>query len=543
LLRNKHPILTIDHLIVGVKLSTVIELDVLENVLASLLALIPGEAVDVPRERAVELINTRYRTLRLAPETILDPDLSFLSSDFLEIAAYGHPAVAKATLTGVNTYQPSMSYRSAALINALNTRGGRILSPFSGEVETIDSSLGREWYLHRNDNNICLASQLGSTMVAVNLETVWVFPAKRLILYVECGLREVQIITQTAAVLVRLLLDYTRWVDYLSPIAAATRRIGLTEFSCPHMSHNLWNVQTGWANVLAHIDTSKIDKFILYRNQQFFGTLTELYSDLQFDDSSLQYVRDDQELGSEILENNLLVFTVKDEIFHPDLPRRVKSWARRSCSKEFLVEVQKFCDLADPIVITTIRLDNRSWIEQRSGLPALFARLRDESPNLGVVFDGMSSDTAKGWTSEWMSMQKELDLAEDIRKNLPVGMPTFFGVGRTFAESLVLIEIADCFVAPSGSGMGLYKWIANIPGIAFSNRFVLNVANPGRWPLIVWDQPRYRQDVVPTVYISHNLVVDGDVPHDAISRANFHLDWKDLHEIAAPFLRTVTEAE
>jgi hypothetical protein len=70
LLRNKHPILTIDHLIVGVKLSTVIELDVLENVLASLLALIPGEAVDVPRERAVELINTRYRTLRLAPETI-----------------------------------------------------------------------------------------------------------------------------------------------------------------------------------------------------------------------------------------------------------------------------------------------------------------------------------------------------------------------------------------------------------------------------------------------------------------------------------------
>src|SRR5271155_4490429 len=101
-----------------------------------------------------------------------------------------------------------------------------------------------------------------------------------------------------------------------------------------------------------------------------------------------------------------------------------------------------------------------------------------------------------------------------------------------FAEILILIEAADMFIAPSGSGMALYKWICNMPGLAFSNRSVLDETSPYRWPLRVFHDRTFRHDLVPTVHLPHQLVTDGEAERGHITRANFHLDWNDMYPIS-----------
>jgi hypothetical protein len=241
-----------------------------------------------------------------------------------------------------------------------------------------------------------------------------------------------------------------------------------------------------------------------------------------------------------MLEQNLLLITVKDEFFTKDFAQRVLQRARSKCSPEFLAEVDELKANTKPLIITTIRLDNRAWIEQREGLPALFSKLRQDFPRLGLIIDGLSSDTAKGWTTSWMSMEDELAAANAVKAALPSDMPVVLSVGRPFVESIVLIDAAEMFIAPSGSGMSLYKWISNLPGLAFSNRTVLDLKSSFGWPLRVWHNKAYRHDLVPTVHLDGELVTDGDSARNQVTRANFHVDWQNIYAAALPLIGSLT---
>jgi hypothetical protein len=113
-------------------------------------------------------------------------------------------------------------------------------------------------------------------------------------------------------------------------------------------------------------------------------------------------------------------------------------------------------------------------------------------------------------------------------------MPVVFGGGRTFAESLVLMNAADMFIAPTGTGVGLYKWLCNLPGLAFSNRSVLDDQSLTRWSPGVWRDSTYRHDLVPTVHLSNDLVTDWEIARGHMTRANFHVDWVDIYKAVSP---------
>jgi hypothetical protein len=485
----------------------------------------------------LQFINETYKIAKISSNVAASENLNFIHADFLSAARRGHKGIAQATLGAALDNSDGVSFRSKAIAAAIKTGQAYLLSPFTGRPEPVHSSLGLEWYYHAADEHFCLASQMGATMVAVNLETVWVFPEKGLITYVDNGLSENRMISEIASLYYRCLSNAERLKAYLSnEFVDRSRPIALTDFSCPHMSHNLWNVQTAWANIFARCDSSGIKKFILFQNQNFFGDLEELFPEFLGPKHRFSWVKKNNEIFNEMLDNNLLLFTVKDEFFTKSFARRVLRRARAKCGHEFLAEVTKLKADASPLIITTVRLDNRAWIEQRQGLPALFSKLRQNFPRLGLIIDGLSSDTAKGWTTLWMSMEDELAVANAIKAALPSDMPVVFSVGRIFAESLILIGAADMFIAPSGSGMALYKWICNMPGLAFSNRSVLDETSPYRWPLRVWHDRTFRHDLVPTVHLPHQLVTDGGAERDHITRANFHLDWNDIYPISLQLL-------
>jgi len=78
-------------------------------------------------------------------------------------------------------------------------------------------------------------------------------------------------------------------------------------------------------------------------------------------------------------------------------------------------------------------------------------------------------------------------------------------------------------VAPIGSGMALYKWLTNKPGVAFSNRFALDPATPDRWSMMVFEH--YRENIRPMLCVPLAAVTDLESErHGIANRANFTLD-------------------
>ncbi len=516
----------------------------LDRTAAALRALFRGDGA--PAEGAwaagaVEaLVRGRWRVLRLGGS---EPAPGFLDPGFAAAAAAGDRAVALRSL-GLAAPVPGVSPRT--LDNRRTLREGRksLLCPFTGAVVAARAALGREWFLqHGPGGEPCLASQLSPVMVNVNTEAFWVFPERDLILLARDAHPEERVRAETARRLDLCLRHAPALARHIAGAGAGPARVAATDFPCPHMSHNLWNLQTGWANLLSDpADLARIDRLFRFRGQDFFGAVGELYPEAKADPArTILAVDDDEHVFRQMLRHGLLLATVKDEHVTPDLADRILRRARRVVGEAALAEVAALRARARPLVVITIRLDNRAWIEQPEGFVALFAALRGEFPGIGVVVDGLSGDTPKGWTTGWMSLEAEQAVAGRIMAGLEAaGIPSVSAVGRRFAEALLLQDAADLFIAPSGSGMALYKWISNRPGLAFSNRFVLREGEGANWALRVWHNPAFRADVVPTVHLAPECVTDVAVPgREEAGRANFHLDWQDLHRAAVPLIRTV----
>ncbi len=485
----------------------------------------------------LDMLRARYAFVDLHRASPDDPRLAFLAPGFRQAALGGHRVLAEASIPSSLRVADDASTRSRGIAAATASGTGSLLSPFTGQVEPVRTSIGREWFVHRHGDDLCLASQLSGTMVVVDAETMWVFPQRRLILHIPAAVDVVAVEQETSRMFSRCLKYGTQFAAYLAREDGPPRGIALSDFFCPHIAHNLWNLQTGWANTLRLAKPGGIGEIITFGGQNFFGSVDELFPD-GVGSCPVTTVSSDDEVFLHMMEHNLLLFTVKDEFFTLDFVGRVLARARRHCSAEFLQEVEALRQAAKPLVVTTVRLDNRAWVEQREGFPALFDRLRADYPQIGLVLDGLSSDTAKGWTTMRMSLDAELEMAGDIKRQLP-DMPVWFSVGRTIAESIVLVDAADLFVAPTGSGMTLYKWLSNLPGLAFSNRATLDDNSPDHWILRVWHNPAFRPDIAPTKHLPFHLVQDDLAPGEHHTRANFRLDWNDLYHATVPIIETL----
>ncbi len=498
------------------------------------------EALDMaaPTEAdCLSFIRDHYQIIRLDGSTASDPALQFLAEPFVKTALGGHRALAEASLPTPSDPGEKASTRSQAIAAASVVGAGTILSPFTGMREAVHSSIGREWYVHRHGDEVCLTSQIGVTMVVVDLETAWVFPARKLIVYINAGVSPAEIIAETARTYRMCLSHAAAYVAYLA--AGDERSIALVDFFCPHIAHNLWNLQTGWANTLRLADCSRISEFITFERQDFFGSLVELFPEAIPNPGMVTYVIREEDIFLRMMSRNLLLFAVKDEFFTTDFIDRVLGRARKNCSAELLAQIDGLKAATWPLIVATVRLNNRAWIEQREGLSALFTRIREDFPNAGCILDGLSNDTTKGWTTEWMSLDAELEMANDIKARCPPDMPVWFSVGRTLAEAITLVDAADMFIAPSGSGMTLYKWLSNLPGVAYSNRAVLDETSTDKWALRVWHNPLFRADVSDTMHLAAEFVADEPLAGQHHTRLNFHMAWQDLYEAAKPVIRSL----
>ncbi|MDC7676491.1 hypothetical protein [Asticcacaulis machinosus] len=494
------------------------------------------KVLDVSEADMEAFLLSEYKSYRLDDAANAGLSVNGLSSEFLTMASQGVNGYAASIRELLDIPQLvagafKVSPRTEVNLYALASGFKPLLNPFTGLVSSCKSSLGREWYYLNEGCDFCLVSELSQPMAFMGVEGLWVFPQKKLILWYWNGYPERDVIRHVASLLRGLLLSGDKVRHYLA--TDANRKLAITDFNCPHMGHNFWNVMTGWSNLLQNSPLHHADFIVEHDNQNFFGFISEVFGDLLKDEAYFK-ANNDEEMRNFLFSNNAFSITVKDENISDFLNGKILAYARTQVSKEFLEKCESLKRNSKPLLLITIRLDNRAWLNQNEGWAALILKLKETFPMLAIVVDGLSSDAVKGWTTGWMSLDAEVVIADKIAADIDNQLPIIFGVGRPFFEGLILCDYADVYIAPLGTGMVCYKWICNKPGIAFSNSAALNNEHQ-QAPLRVWDN--FGESVIPSNYLPMDRVIDVEFVRDDPTRANFTMEWADLHDFAQPLLR------
>lgn len=456
-----------------------------------------------------------------------------ICSAFLDVARSGADKLARATRQRDDA--PSwhgdsgVSERVKDVLDTLQTRAKRLLSPFSGQVVTSQHMIADECFLLRDGPHVCLALQLSEADTTFT-ETAWYFPAEQLVVYLPESRVPVSAIAKVIERIATRLM--TRSGEYQRYLAQAPARIGVAEYQCPHIGHYIWNCISGWEPFFRHGgDRLGVDFYMVHAPLKMLGGVGELYPEhVASAPGGIKELLQGGDYADLILDG-AMVLTVRARHVSEGEARRVTAWAYRHCSAEFLGRVKKLRDAASPLCLITIRLDNRCWMEQESGFIELLRALRQDYAGFGVIIDGINTGIAQGWTHALMSVEAEKKIAAAITQACEDRMPLYDSIGCTVAESIVLADHADFFIAPVGAGMAKYRWIANLPGVAFSNK---SFSTPGSYHGHLYDH--FRDDAQMAWHVGPEAVRDVEVRHGTDSRSNFSMDWRELYAVAAKFV-------
>ena len=204
---------------------------------------------------------------------------------------------------------------------------------------------------------------------------------------------------------------------------------------------------------------------------------------------------------------------------------RIIDWSRRRCTPAFLAGLDDLRRSSAPLVMLTIRTENRAWAEQREGYASLIRALAADHPGLGVILDGINSGMAQVGSHSLMSLADEQAVAASIVGDCP-GVRIHDAIGCLPHESIMFATAIDAFAAPIGAGLAKTRWIANKPGIGFSNTTFLQ---PGHYDGRLYDH--FRDNLVPMRYVEQAEVRDIEAArHNERGRANFSMSWRAPYE-------------
>lgn len=442
-----------------------------------------------------------------------------LATSFLDAVAKGPKAVADACAdlsTDVPfAAQPDMSPRLFDVASAVLLRAKPVLCPFTGRRALAHESVDLYVYRYRHDNKTCLILADDTAAYAAS-DSAWFVPGHRLLI---TAANWGSLFTTLARALARAFDNRQAVARYLT--ARKERPIMVTDISVGHLGHYTWNVISGWSRLFSLISAEKIDIITTHRQLQIFGGVKELYPDYSQRVGELIEIDNDHAAYQTMLDRGALALTLVDRHITQDLATRVIEWCRHHCAPEFLRTVAEFRSASRPLLLVTIRLENRAWIEQESGLPQIINHLAVDFPGLGVVLDGLNAGIHSLDTHAFMSLDQEQRLAKHIIDSCP-DVRIYNSIGCTPAESIVWCEAVDTFLAPIGAGMAKYRWITNKLGVAYSNETCLT---PNSYDGRLYE--RHRDGVVPMEYVAREAVTDVEAKrHGLIFRANFSMEWK-----------------
>lgn len=466
-------------------------------------------------------VRRHVRTIHLEPDDVEAVALlraGGISPVFLQALLRGRDGVGEACFAASPDVSfaadPALSLRVKEVAATVLLGGKPVLCPFTGERALARDTINLHTFLHRKNGRACIIFSDPDISLAPS-DSAWFFPDLGILVTFGWNMRPEADLATT----MQRVLDNIEAVQ--AHLAAPERAIMVSEEGMGHIGHYVWNVLSGWERLFGLVDASRIGVLTSYRGKHFFGGVTELYADEIRSVAHVLRLDTPEDAFAAMLQHRGLALALRDRTVTEDLARRVVGWCREHVSSEFLHALAGVRRAAEPLVMITLRCENRAWVEQESGFVQMINRLAAEHPRLGVIIDGLNAPPPGTTTFAPMSMEGEQAMAERIAAACPA-VRIVNAIGCTPAEGVLWCSAIDAFAAPIGAGLAKSRWIANKPGVGFSNRTFLEDAH-----FEGYLYSHFREAPLAMLYVAQDDVTDTDDGHHGmVGRANFSMDWQ-----------------
>ena len=418
-----------------------------------------------------------------------------------------------------------LSARVKDVCATVRLRAKPMLCPFSGMLALARHSVDNHTFLHRGGGRTCVVLPDRRVEQAAG-DRCWYFPEHGLALSSTPGFDGREPLARMAA---RVVGNSDGFARYLSGPAA---EVMVSEDAMSHIGHYVWNIVSGWTPLFGAVAAEEVDTLTSFPGWNVFGGVTALYPEQVGRAGRVLRPCSETELFDTMLERRALSLTLVDRFVTQDAADRIVTWSRGHCREGFGAEVDGLRAASWPLLMVTVRTGNRAWVEQEAGYIQIIGALSARYPRLGVVIDGLNTGMEQAGHS-LMSVEEEMRIAAAIMGACS-GVRFRNSVGCLPQESVVLAEAVDAFIAPVGAGLAKTRWVANKPGVAFSNRTFMA---PGSYDGFLYDGFREGQQPGSVRYVAAEHVTDRHGPFETdAGRRNFSVAWEVIYEMTLDML-------
>lgn len=431
---------------------------------------------------------------------------------------------------------PDMTLRMLDACLMLEDGRPRVFNPLTGELSQRVRSILPDLVLLRDADKSVWVSCVPKFFSSATLESVYLLPGERVII----DTRGSDSATTLSLLLPDLLHYLGRRDDFHQLLARDPDSNGITVADRPlaHLGHYVWNGISTWSTLLKSDLFSKAHTLASWSTADYFGDLFEMFPEFSQAGVDTLRVGEIKEAVDHIARTGNFWLPMYERFVREDLCHRIRESCAGRSSTGFIENLQSVPAEGSPLVLLTLRLGNRVWLEQEAGFVNIIKSLSEQFPGVGFILDGMTTTDVSGEsTHDYMDVSGEMALAQRIISELDPDARVINLVGTALKDSIVACGEIDAFIAPWGTGMTKYKWIANKPGIAFGNRLPDDAVHAGIG-IRVFDG--FRENIIKAVDIPAEHISDaGEGNLDHPLRRNFHLPWQVLAEAATAQLRSL----
>lgn len=416
-----------------------------------------------------------------------------------------------------------------------------VVCPSSGRIVTTN----RSFCVFHNMGMSCYRF-VGDEVFYLMMGTAWnercsiYFPARELLVHITDTLVFAPDANKINAWKASMVSDWQTVKSYLAR-DTQSEIVAITGFT-NNLGHHLWNELSGIQRLIDCGNINKVDRFIV-AGLEVYASLEEIFPEIP-PDKIKRIESEETNLDREILEKNYFAFRPAYLSISEDLANRIYQASLKKCSPELLATIDR-ARQHFPLLWITIRLNNRTWVEQVEGLAKVLTALASDFPNLGVVFDGVSRICSQDGSviinqKEEETIKQERETVSNICALLPKEITVYNTIGCLMPESIAWTKAIDLYLSPYGAGLSKVTWIANKPGIIHTNKRVLQ--KPIYKRIYAWER---QNGIVPT-FISEQDIID--VPEGFQRKSlsdtrhqlnNYNCDWRIIYQEILKSIRSI----
>ena len=279
-----------------------------------------------------------------------------------------------------------------------------------------------------------------------------------------------------------------------------SRKIALL-FGEEHMNHHLWNELSGIDALLRAPAPPSPMVIEMSAKSEMYGNLEAVFP--EFEGKVVRAYSDRAELIGSFYSQDLCIIRVTGILIAASLRERIKSIVTGSLGRQ--IE-------AMPTVAFVLRIENRTLSDCVSFYAECGRYIASKLGKVRFIIDGrirsprdeaIGSEGEAGAATSVLNLEIIIasQLADELRS---LGAEVVVNVDKQVYENLFWLYQSRFFVGAWGTGLTRARWLANVPGLMFTNTWNLEKHHDFH----LYDSPRFIEDPTPLLFASKAAIVD-----------------------------------